>query len=70
MATKTLQEQLESVQAAIEKIESGAQSYGIAGRNVQRAELATLYKREKSLKNAIAKKNRGASGTYKYFVHE
>jgi hypothetical protein len=68
MATKTLEEQLESVQAAIAKIESGSQSYGIAGRSVQRASLEALYRREKELKMALVRQKQGTS--YSYVVHE
>jgi len=62
----TTEEQLEAVQAAIAKIESGAQSYGIAGRNIQRADLATLYAREKALKKTLYRQKRGTS--FSYFV--
>ncbi len=51
---RTLEEQLASVQDAIEKIESGAQEYQIGGRKLTRADLATLYAREAALKSAIA----------------
>lgn len=45
----TTAEQLTSVQAAISKIESGAQSYGEDGRTLTRADLKTLYEREREL---------------------
>ena len=45
----TLAQQLESVQAAIAAIESGAQSTAVDGQTVTRADLRTLYAREKSL---------------------
>ena len=50
----TLREQLESVQMAILKIESGAQEYQIGTHRLTRADLKTLYDREASLKQAIA----------------
>lgn len=50
MAIKTYTQQLEEVQAAIEAIEGGAQSYSIAGRSLSRADLATLYARESKLR--------------------
>ena len=55
----TLAEQLANVQAAIEAIEDGAQSYTIGGRSYTRANLETLYRREERLQ---AKTNRAASG--------
>lgn len=51
---ETLETQLERVQAAIAAIETGAQEYQIENRRLTRADLSTLYKREASLKNAIA----------------
>ena len=54
---RTLEEQLASVQDAIEKIESGAQEYQIGGRKLTRADLATLYAREAALRSAIAAQN-------------
>jgi hypothetical protein len=51
--------QLTSVQAAIAAIESGAQSYSIAGRSLSRADLATLYEREKWLRAQVDRANRG-----------
>ena len=57
---KTYTEQLDAVQAAIEKIEAGAQSYtGPTGRQLTRADLETLYKREERL---MAKVKRESSG--------
>jgi len=58
MAVKTYAQQLEEVQSAIVKIEAGgAQSYGIAGRNLTRADLKTLYEREKWLRLQMAREN-------------
>lgn len=51
---ETLETQLDRVQTAIAAIETGAQEYQIDNRRLTRADLATLYKREASLKNAIA----------------
>ena len=49
MAIKTYTEQLESVQAAIEAIEGGAQSHSINGRAMTKADLGVLYAREERL---------------------
>lgn len=47
---KTLKQQLERVQEAIEKLESGAaQSYEIEGRKMTYLDLPSLYKREEYL---------------------
>lgn len=55
MAVETYTEQLERVQAAIAAIESGAQSYSVAGRSLTRADLSTLYSREKWLRGMAAR---------------
>jgi len=55
----TYAEQLASVQAAIEAIESGAQSIGHDGETYTYADLRTLYAREERLR----KKIRGQSRT-------
>jgi hypothetical protein len=54
---KTLEEQLYTVQDAIEKIETGAQEYQIGNRKLTKADLQTLYAREASLRSAIAAQN-------------
>lgn len=54
---KSLEEQLASVQEAIEKIEMGAQEYQIGNRRLTRADLKTLYSREAALRSAIAAQN-------------
>lgn len=54
----TLAEQLESVQAAIAAIESGAQSTTIDGQTVNRADLKTLYIREENLLRKIDRAGR------------
>jgi hypothetical protein len=60
MATYTLAEQLENVQDAIAAIESGAQSVRAQdGRQLSRANLDTLYKREAYLQNRIAREAEG-----------
>jgi hypothetical protein len=52
---------LASVQAAIEKIEGGAQSLtGPNGGTMTRADLGTLYRQEKRLEERIAAANRTA----------
>lgn len=51
--------QLERVQLAIAAIESGAQSYSIAGRSLSRADLETLYAREARLLALIGRVARG-----------
>ena len=57
---KTYAEQLDEVQAAITKIEGGAQSYtGPTGRQLTRADLATLYKREERLMLQVKRESRG-----------
>lgn len=49
---KSLGQRLDTVQAAIEAVES-SQSYEMNGRKLTRADLATLYKQENSLINQI-----------------
>ena len=49
MALASTQTQLETVQTAIAAIEGGAQSYSISGRSLTRADLPSLYKREREL---------------------
>lgn len=46
---QTARAQLERVRKAIEAVEGGAQSYSMDGRTLNRADLATLYAREKQL---------------------
>jgi len=63
MTTLTYQEQLESVQAAIARIEEGGQSYSLStntgSRQVTRANLSELYRREKELRGLVARQERG-----------
>jgi len=54
----TYAQQLEEVQAAISKVMSG-QSYEIAGRRLQRADLAALTAREKYLRVMAAREANG-----------
>lgn len=51
--------QLDSVNAAISAIESGAQEYKIGTRSVRRADLSTLYSERHRLESIIER----ASGT-------
>ena len=56
----TLAEQLTSVQAAIEAVEGGAQSYTDAdGRNITYPALDILYKREERLQRRIDRESQG-----------
>ena len=55
----TLAEQLASVQAAIEAIETGAQSVTNEGQTTNRPDLRTLYAREKDLRLRIDQGDRG-----------
>lgn len=59
----TLVAQLASVQAAIAKIEAGAQSVSVDGIQVARAELNTLYARESNILQKIARESTGVSRT-------
>lgn len=59
MAIKTYEEQMEEVQTAIATIESGAQSYSIGNRSFTRADLGTLYDREKWLRKMATREAAG-----------
>lgn len=59
MAVETYQQQLERVQAAIAKIESGEQAFDMNGRTVRRADLDVLYRREAYLRRMVARQQRG-----------
>ena len=59
MAIKTYAEQLEDVQATIQRIEQNGQSYGIGGRNLTRADLGRLYQREEWLRRRVDRAARG-----------
>jgi hypothetical protein len=60
---RTLQQQLDDVDAAIARIEGGAQSYTVSGAesgvSYTRADLAELYKQRDRLQAAV---NRGTTG--------
>ena len=51
----TLQDQLEQINQAISKIESGAQEYRIGSRLIRRGDLATLYRERRQLQQEIAR---------------
>lgn len=57
----TTAEQLASVQAAIAAIESGAQSVRYGERQMNHADLATLYRREETLRSRLAAEQAAAS---------
>ena len=63
MAITSYVAQLESVQAAISAIETGAQSYSITtasgSRSMSRSDLGTLYEREKILRRMVGNEARG-----------
>lgn len=63
MAIKTFTEQLESVQSTITKIETSGQAYDVEGRRLTRADLKTLYDREKWLRRRAAREDRGGART-------
>lgn len=63
-----LQSQLESVQTAIARIESTGQAYGRDGNSLNRADLKTLYDREKYLENRIARAQRTGGGMRVRFI--
>lgn len=62
MATESYQVQLERVQAAIAAIEQDGQDVAYDSRRVGRADLATLYAREKSLRALAASEALGQGG--------
>lgn len=49
-----LQEQLDQINTAIARIETGAQEYRIGSRMVRRGDLATLYAERRRLQQEIA----------------
>jgi len=63
MAIKTYAQQLESVQQTIERIETTGQAYGIGGRSLTRADLKTLYDRERDLRRRVDRESRGGIRT-------
>ncbi len=52
-------EQLKRIEEAIEAIESGAQSYSIGSRRVERASLGTLYEERRKLRAMAAGEQSG-----------
>ena len=70
MAELTME--LAKINASIDRITgtatgSGAQSYGISGRSLQRADLNVLYKRKDRLELAISRLNSGGIATHPLF---
>lgn len=62
MAIESYSTQLERVQETIAAIEQRGQSYGMQdGRSLTRADLATLYARERELRRLVAKETRGGA---------
>lgn len=61
--SETLEEKLTRVQTAIAAIENGGQSVTYEGRSVTKADLKTLYDREKYLEMRISRKSRGGIRT-------
>lgn len=57
------QEQLQQINNAIAAIENGAQSYKIGTMNVQRGDLATLYRERRLLNEQLAQEENNG-GTY------
>jgi hypothetical protein len=53
----TLAQQLDSVQAAIRAIEEGSQEITVGSRTYRKADLKTLYDREKALRREISSIN-------------
>lgn len=66
MAVKTYSEQLEEVQTAISVIEAGSQSYSIGSRSLNRADLATLYAREKWLRTMVDREDNNGKISIQY----
>jgi hypothetical protein len=55
--------QLDRVQAAIAAIEGGNQSYTVQSRTFTKADLQTLYQRERWLRSQVAKQANGGIRT-------
>ncbi len=66
---QALEQQLDSVQAAIARIETGGQEQSRKDRSLREGELATLYRRERDLKAAINRRNRGGRLRTRRIVH-
>lgn len=63
LAVESYAAQLERVQTAIAAIEERGQASGIAGRSLTKADLSTLYAREKWLRKMVARETRGGIRT-------
>ena len=63
MAVEKYAEQLERVQQMIAQVEERGQSQGVGGRQLTRADLGTLYQREKWLRKMAAREGRGGLRT-------
>ena len=63
----TLAQQLDSVQAAIAAIESGAQEVSVNNRTYRKADLKTLYDREERLLARISRETNGDMKTVAEF---
>jgi hypothetical protein len=61
MTISSAEQELIAVNAAIEAILSGAQSYQINNQSVTRANLDSLFKRKDYLESRIAAKQRGGN---------
>lgn len=59
MAIKTYAQQLEEVQATIGRIEKSGQSYTVGDRSLTRADVETLYARERFLRTQADRESRG-----------
>lgn len=68
MAIKTYTEQLEEVQGAIANIEANGQSYAIGNRSFTRANLDSLYVREKWLRVMAAREENDNKISVKYVI--
>lgn len=64
MAAETYATQLARVQAAIAAVEQGGQTMELEGRRVTRADLATLYARERELRVLAAREGAGGGGPF------
>ena len=64
---KQAKEELEQINNAISAVLVGAQGYRMGSRSLQRADLATLYKRKDSLEDLINALE-GGSGRFKRVV--
>ena len=68
MAIKTYIEQLEEVQEAIANIEANGQSMGIGNRSLTRANLDSLYTREKWLRVMAAREENDNKISVNYVI--